>query len=394
MKISTNRGEFPNMLKLLALLVLLQGCIDEYWPELDTSESILVIDGCITNEPGPYEVRLSIASAISRPEIRPYSGAQVIVMDNTGHEEEFVETEPGVYKSNINGIQGTIGRKYKLALRTPDENEYQSDFQLLEKPVNISSVYAEIESRQTSDEYHTEYGYQFYVDSDLAEKDTTYLMWRAIGTYKYQSDFLIRYVYDRRVISVFPQPDSFYTCYANDINTGIFTADLSNLSKPEITRFPLNYVNTDTRRLSIKYSLYVKQLTVSAASFSYFSKLSEINTQQDALYAQQPYQIKGNVKNTRNPEDALLGFFYVAGVDEKRIFVDRPPSSQVKFYYGICEIDDGDFDAYKYIRTTPSNTWPLYVTTDDVGQRALTDQACVDCRKRGGSIAKPDFWVD
>jgi hypothetical protein len=201
-------------------------------------------------------------------------------------------------------------------------------------------------------------------------------------------------MYDRRVISVFPQPDSFYTCYDNDINTGIFTVDLSKLSTPEVSNFPLNYVNTNTRRLSIKYSLLVKQYTMTIEAYNYYSKLNDINSQQGALYAQQPYQVKGNVKNVLNDEESLLGFFLVAGMDEKRIFVERPPASLVKFHYGICEIDDGDFDAYKYIRTTPSNTWPLYVTTDADGRRALTDQACVDCRRKGGTIEKPAFWED
>jgi hypothetical protein len=196
------------------------------------------------------------------------------------------------------------------------------------------------------------------------------------------------------VISVFPQPDSFYTCYNNDINTGIFTVDLSKLSTPEVSNFPLNYVNTNTRRLSIKYSLLVKQYTMTIEAYNYYSKLNDINSQQGTLYAQQPYQLKGNVKNVLNDEESLLGFFFVAGMDEKRIFVERPPASLVKFYYGICEIDDGDFDAYKYIRTTPSNTWPLYVATDADGRRALTDQACVDCRRKGGSIEKPGFWED
>ncbi|PLW94405.1 MAG: hypothetical protein C0591_13030 [Marinilabiliales bacterium] len=392
------RSSAKKTLKLISgfilVLGIIHGCIDEYWPEIDDYEDILVIDGSITNQPGPYEISLSYSSSISRPEEKPFIGAQVIIRDDLGYEEIYTEISPGVHQSAVNGLQGTIGRKYKIIIRTPDEKEYQSSFQELKNPVEIADVYAEIESRETTDEYRTEYGYQFYVDSKVADEDSTYLMWRAVGTYKYQSDFLIRYVYDRRVISVFPQPDSFYTCYNNDINTGIFTADLSKLSTPEALRIPLNYVNTDTRKLSIRYSLDVKQLTMTFDAFTYYKSLSDINSQQDALYTQQPYQVKGNVKNVLNADDALLGFFLVAGADEKRIYVDRPPSSQVKFYYGICYIDDGDFDAYKYIRTTPSNTWPLYVTTDDVGHRALTDQACVDCRRRGGTIEKPDFWVD
>jgi len=392
--ISSTQKMVKLTLGLALLSVVNHSCVDKYWPDIDSYDKRIVIDGMITNQPGPYEIKLSVSSTISRPEQTPYSGAQVIVADNTGNEEVFTEMAPGIYKSSMDGLQGITGRQYKVIIRTSDEKEYASAFQELPNPVKIANVFAEIESRETADEFRTEYGYQFYVDSETAEQDSTYLMWRAIGTYKYQSDFLIRYMYDRRVITVFPQPDSFYTCYANDINTGIFTADLSKLTSPGVTRFPLNFVNTNTRRLSIKYSLLVKQYTMSLDAYNYYSKLSDVNTQQGALYAQQPYQIKGNVKNVSIEEEALLGYFNVSALDEKRIFLERPPASQVKFYYGICEIDDGDFDAYKYIRTTPSNTWPLYVTTDADGHRALTDQACVDCRRKGGGTDKPEFWGD
>ena len=133
---------------------------------------------------------------------------------------------------------------------------------------------------------------------------------------------------------------------------------------------------------------------MSIEAYEYFSQIQDVSTQEGVLYAQQPYQIKGNVRNVQNSDEALLGYFLVSGVTQKRIFVNRPPSDQVKFYYGICELNEADFEAYTYIRWTPSHTWPLYVTTDVNGRRALPDQDCIDCRKRGGTIVKPEFWED
>ncbi|RLD45961.1 MAG: hypothetical protein DRI88_08155, partial [Bacteroidetes bacterium] len=109
---------------------------------------------------------------------------------------------------------------------------------------------------------------------------------------------------------------------------------------------------------------------------------------------QQPYQIKGNVHNVDNGEDVLLGYFLVAGVSEKRIFVNRPLSTEVEFYYGICVLNDRDYDAYRALGWTGPAVWPLYVTTDSDNRRALPDQRCMDCRLKGGTIEKPDFWTD
>jgi len=381
-------------LGVFIIVILLNSCVDEYFPDIDKYENLLVIDGAINNQPGPYEIKLSFSSSVERPELLPYTGAQVIVEDNLGNKEVFAEKEPGIHVSAIDGLQGIIGRKYKIVIRTPDEKEFQSSFQELKKPVEIAKVYAEVYSRETGDEYRPEYGYQFYVDTEAAETDSAYLMWRAKGAYKYQSDFLIRYIYDKRVLSIFPKPDSLYTCYHDDNYTGIYTLDMSKLSAPEVNRFPLNYVNTNTRKLSIRYSLLVKQYTITEGAYDYYSRIRDVNTQQGSLYTQQPYQIKGNVYDVLDKDKTLLGYFLIASLDEKRIFVNRPPSDQVEFYYGICEIGDGDYDAYTYIRWTPSSTWPLYVTIDVNRRRALTHQGCVDCRWWGGTIDKPEFWED
>ncbi|PLW94406.1 MAG: hypothetical protein C0591_13035, partial [Marinilabiliales bacterium] len=192
----------------------------------------------------------------------------------------------------------------------------------------------------------------------------------------------------------FPDADSLYTCYKTDVVQGIYTFSTAGLSETAVNGLPLNYVTTDTRMLSIRYSLLVKQYTVTDEAFTYYNSLQAISSEQGALYAQQPYQVKGNIKSTINPDEPILGYFLVAGIDEKRIYVNRPPSDQVEFYYSVCVLGDADFDAFGFIRWTDRRTWPLYVTTSTSGRRALPHQDCLDCRRHGGTIEKPEFWTD
>lgn len=379
---------------IMLLVVIIQSCREEYYPQIEKYEDILVVDGLITNEPGPYEIRLSQSSPISRPELIPYAGAQVMVVDNLGNEEIFAEVSKGVYKSVPDGMQGVVGRKYKVIITTKSDQIFESDFQELKEPTGISNVYAEIENYDTGDPYYPAYGYQFYVDSEASESDSTHLMWRLTGTYKYQADYYIRYYYYDYGLHEFPDPDSLYTCYNTEVIQGIYTFSTAGLSESAVIKFPLNYVTTDTRRLSIRYSLLVKQFTLTDEAYTYYNSLQAISAQQGALYAQQPYQVQGNIKNTLNPDDPVLGYFLVAGIDQQRIYVDRPPADEVEFYYGTCVLTDADFEAYGYIRWTDKRTWPLYVTTSTTGRRALPHQDCVDCRRRGGTIEKPEFWSD
>ncbi len=380
---------------ILLLAVITQSCIEKYFPDIKDYQTLLVVDGMLTSDPSPYTITLSLSSPADKPpNMIPYQGATVVVIDNFGNKEVFNETEPGTYVSSPDGMQGTAGREYKLSIHTSDGKVYESPFQELKAAIGISTVYAEIESWATEDEYHTLFGYQFYVDTETAATDSTYLMWLAKGTYKYRADFLIRYIYDNRRLSLFPKPDSLRICYHTDYNNGFFTANLTKLSLPTVTHFPLNYVTTDTRKISLRYSMLVEQYTIDEHAFTFYEQLSDINTEQGVLYAQQPYQLKGNMQNINDQDDVLLGYFLVAGIDKKRIFVNRPPSDQVEFHYSICVLDGADYLAYGDIFMSGPSQWPLYVTTDSDNRRALPDQRCMDCRLKGGTTEKPDFWVD
>jgi len=83
----------------------------------------------------------------------------------------------------------------------------------------------------------------------------------------------------------------------------------------------------------------------------------------------------------------VLGFFTVAGIDEERVFVDRPDELTEEFSYCFPEY----FVPLSLIH--PSN-WPIYLWEDDMGYTAVANDECFDCRKLGGTTEKPAFWVD
>lgn len=378
-----------NIVLILAVLIL-SSCKDEFWPDLGDYENIIVVDGEITNEPGPYEVRLSVSTSVQNPEFTPYTGARVQIIDSEGVSETLTEVSPGHYQTSENGMQGVVGNAYKILIETKGKT-LESEFQTINEPVGIKNIYAKTEDRATENEYYALFGYQFYLDTETAKSDTTFFLWRMYGTYKYQSDFLIRYIWDGRLIP-FPQPDSLYTCYNDDNIDGFITMSTAGLSAPVITGLPLNFVNTETRKLSMRYSLNVKQYSLNRNAFHYFDAIRSVNSDQEALYTEQPYQVRGNVYNTKNPDELILGYFLVGGVSEKRIYVDRP--SQVEFHYGVCELTRRDFEAFGFIGWTDPVSWPLFVTTSPNGSRALPPQGCMDCREQGGEPVVPDFWEE
>ena len=64
-----------------------------------------------------------------------------------------------------------------------------------------------------------------------------------------------------------------------------------------------------------------------------------------------------------------LGYFHVAGISEKRIFVDRP-LALVKFHYSICDLDDADVEAYSQMGMADPVLYPLFAVESPGGRRA------------------------
>lgn len=379
----------------IGIVAMLQTtCEDRFSPDLDPKyENLLVVEGNITNQPGPYTVKLSASTRPDNLEHVPLSGYKVIISDDAGNSEELTETEAGLYMTDSSGIQGVIGRQYKIDITATNGKTYTSDYQQLPAPVGIDSVYAKIEYI-SDDAFPVDVaGYQFYINTKSAASDTTYLLWRLKATYEYKSDFVIRFIYDGE-LRPWTAFDSLRTCWLTKNIPELFVYGTENLQGSKLEGFPLQYVPVTVRDLSIRYSLLTSQYTLNTGAYKFWSTIKDQHSDQDQLYTRQPYQVRGNVYNSQNPEEAVLGYFMVAGETRKRIFVNRP-DPPVKMRYPVCNLVEADYMNFGTIFLTSPSEWPQFATIDNDGRYAYpVNQECLDCRLRGGTIEKPDFWID
>ena len=381
--------------KIALTAMLFVSCIDEYWPDLRGKyEKLLVVDGMITNQPGPYTIRLAYSSNISRSEIQPISGWEVIISDEFGERETLTETEKGIYQTAPDGIQGIVGRHYQIIINSPDNKRYESGYELLLKPTEIDKVYHEIEFHTATGYDHNLTGFQFYIDSKKMDSDTNYLLWRLEDTYKFTANYRAKYIYDNFQMEFLIPSDSLYTCWKTRKRKEIITAKTENLMEPLLLKMPLHYVTTETKEVSIRYSLLVKQLTLNKTAYDFWNRLIELEDNVSWLYAMQPYQIRGNIKNVSDESEPVLGYFMAAGVDEQRVYVERPYG--LDWYYSTtCKLITEDL--YELLRSM-YNSWPLYLAAVYAGPHQLpalpARQYCVDCRQLGGKLTPPDFWEE
>ena len=111
-----------NILFAISITALLfTACVDEIDLELDSAENTkLIVDGEITNFPGPQTIKLTLTSAFdSNQPCPPATGAEVRVTDGE-QVYGFPEVAPGIYQSN--DITGEVGKTYALSIWFGNQN--------------------------------------------------------------------------------------------------------------------------------------------------------------------------------------------------------------------------------------------------------------------------------
>lgn len=368
---------------ILFTIVLVTDCIEPFDVSFSKYENLLVVDGMITNEPGPYTVKLSRSASTENFEYTFISNATVIISDNTGNSEVLTQTDEGVYSTTESGIQGISNNSYKIYIKTPDGNEYESKFQKLQPQVDIDSLYGIVDFQSTDNSNLLHEGYKFLIETETLINDSNFFMWIPFETYKYYADYRIDYYFLDGEVYVYPDPYAYYTCWKTNRIQNVYVLKTGNNNN--FVQFTLNFVSADTNKLSEGYSLSVKQYSINYEEYIYWKNIEKLLIQGQSFYNVQPFQTLGNVENIDDPEEPVLGYFSVAGVSEKRIFVNP---IQPTYYYSYCVPDPLSWQR----ALTYGSVGIVYGVEIDNGIIGRIGGACIFCTNNGGTTVKPDFW--
>ena len=107
----------------------------------------IVINGEVTDQPGPYQISLTQSISYTADNVFPaISGASVTIRDNMGLYDSLTETSPGtgVYATH-SGWQGTPGNSYTLSVTVAGKT--YTAVSTMPQPVNLDSVGFTLEAR-------------------------------------------------------------------------------------------------------------------------------------------------------------------------------------------------------------------------------------------------------
>lgn len=383
-------------------IIIFIGCKDEFFLTNDGFEPVLVVDGMITNEKGPYTIKITQSSPVNDEAKDPMEKCTVTLYENNTKIDILREQSPGIYKTSGN-IQGKIGNSYMIHIATPEVKEYETEPQILNAPVEIESVYSELVYENDEDYANGLPGYQFYIDSKEAPAQESFFLWQMNETYQYNNDYKVidfflgyDYRYDMGELVLHEiENDTLliylstkvYTCWRTKDLGFIVTGKTSNLNTSQISKQPLHFVGTDSKRLTQRYSTLITQYNITKEAYTYWNAIEEQSSNENFLVSNQPYSISGNIKNTNDPSELVFGYFTVASVSKKRIFVDPPNES---FYLNKCDVVTDPVMVNEMIE----NDKPPFYFVQTVNGEGIVNKNCIDCRNEGGTNIKPDFWED
>ena len=392
----------------LFILLLLSGCIDTFQPSipLEDGTRTLVVDGRITNQNGPYTVRLTSSAPIGLDTLIAETNAVVTIEEENGPSVLLTEDRPGVYVTHQTDITGVVGKRYRLHISLFDGLEYESSWELMLATPEIDAVRFEPEVKES--QVGTSYGAQLLIDT-RGDETSSFFRWGIEEVWKYQAPLVSDSIYlGNNTQRLKTQEEINRVCWKSSEVSSIMLTSVSDLSESTISNYPLAFISSDSARFNIRYSALVKQYALGIDEYDFWKNLENTNENVGSLFDRQPFQVLGNVKNTRNENAPVLGYFSANAETQARIYIDRSDFDRTFLpdpEFSDCQISvftrDTSFERVETFEQFERRILDLiagglraFYTHPSADVFNLTTPVCADCEVYGGSTIQPGFWEE
>jgi hypothetical protein len=276
----------PSILLAFFSVLLLSGCETVVDLKLKDNPNLLVVNGTVTNAPGPYNVSLRNTMPYTlvqgqADDAQPVTNAIVRIIDDSGNSETLVEWSPGNYNTGNSSFQGQVGRSYRVDIVTKEGKHYESKSETILPVTPIDSLYYEY---YPFDEVH----YRIFIDFREPAGIKNYYRWKCFVDGRFQ-------------IPIHVDNDNF--------------VDGQEIKGLEVGGWdePVNGMLVEIQMSSLSRNAY-----------NFWDIAGQQFTQVDNQpYDTPPVPLFGNVYNADNPKDQALGYFGASAVSVQKIVLRR-----------------------------------------------------------------------
>jgi hypothetical protein len=322
---------------LFFIIILFDSCVDILdYSTVDNNQQ-LVVDGFITDAPGPYTVRLTKTRRSS--DFLPYktiSAKSVIISDTEGNSEQLIEKDAGVYQTSPTGIRGQMGKEYFVRIELDDGKVYQSTPEKITPAGRIDTAYYEFE-KVVSPKGIANYQFRIFMDSHGNSEGDNYFLWKLVGTYKViaspELHILLRPkpVKDPRPCSGFVviretgmlgyvRPCECCQCWVNQVDSKANVNDNYLISNAEFKKVDMGVIPVEFWYFWEKTMVTVQQLSLSKSAYTYWKTVKDQQEGAQSLFQPSIGKVKSNIRLTTGAEE-VQGYFFAASVAKKVFFL-------------------------------------------------------------------------
>ncbi len=339
----------PSILKsqwgllIIGFSLLWVSCIDEI--QLDNTGSgagQLVIQGqLLTGDTTFIKVNISrTADFANRSFPDPVTGATVDLENQIGESVPLFEVASGEYQLNSDQLSLPVmtGNSYKITVRLSEGSTYESSFEPMLAVPQADSISINLIQREELDNLNQRVlknFVQFFLHTPLigaGETDPAFLKWDFEGIYRLD---------ETPPPSNVPGPGP-ATCFiTRGVNLEqVLVYNGNEANGPRLAGFLMVEEEADVR-FSQGFLLNVQQQSLSSGSFDYWDKVSQTVGLNGGLFEATPGKIKGNLVSQTNPDEEVLGYFYVSEQRLVQRFVHQDDAGKPPIFCGATGFNAG-----------------------------------------------------
>lgn len=312
---------------LLAILLFVGGCKEVYYPEIDRISNVISVEGLITDQPGPYRIRLSRSSYFYDVDLsQRITGARVAVYDDKGGYFLFSEVSPGIYQSPAQ-MTGMVGNTYTLEFETEDGELYRSYPQKMLPPYEITSATAANVMRTQATQSVTG-GLVIREVPGIEAKLQVNNDPDNLANVRFLSDVKVLYVREEEFDRYYCWKEVFRFEGSQNINLPLGSnnqpGDVSNNVVAFLPDNPDAYFMAPGELIS-HLLLGVTLYSINRDAYNFYLEVSKQLNSDGTMFAPIPSQISGNIYSVSEPGKPVTGLFEAASVSKAGFILYGPP---------------------------------------------------------------------
>jgi hypothetical protein len=307
--------KLKNIIFFLVLLLLAE-CVDPVTINTTSVGGILVVNGEINTLESRQQLFIGHTSPDNRIPV-PTPGAIVTIINGNGEAHLYEEVSPGVYELPAGAFNAVAGETYYIEIHLSNDKIYRSDPEQIPEANGIDNIYYEFYQKPqfVGGLQVTKNFIAIYTDTELPATDgPLFLKWAAEEVYMFEQTPI-----RNPLTGTIPLP-CFVSGFPDPQRIAIF--ETKEKSAHTIQRTLVAEREIDHTFLARHY--FVLNLSsISSSAHKYWQKVDGLINKSGSMFDTPPAPIHGNVYNTQDPSEQVLGYFGASNTAVSRISTIR-----------------------------------------------------------------------